>query len=207
MLRLFEGSNRCVKWIVKEAQLLRKVGQIHFKLLCSCQGSLYIYWERRRQFIRLKPLWESEMNCAQEVPNCFLNFTQKSPCRREICQVVHHLCIKIGLRKFYRHIISDGMFPFIGTIWRYCLCSHKHMKSIQHSLFSRDLVVEVHLRRSILCLSVNSFLVCHQLLKIKYKVYSSEFQYNYQWAASFDFVPTLLSSIYYIKDDTGVGDG
>lgn len=54
------------------------------------------------------------------------------------------------------------------------------MKSIQHSLFSRDLVVEVHLRRSIVCLSVNSFLVCHQLLKIKYKVYSSEFQYNYQ---------------------------
>lgn len=151
------------------------------------------------------------MNCACEVLSCFLNFTQKSLSWRETCQVVHNLFTKIGLTKFYRHIISDGMFPFIGTIYiyRYCLHSHKHVKSIRHLLFSRGLVVEVRVRRPVLflCLYVNGFLVCHQLFKTKYKVYSSKFQHNYWWASSFDFVPTFLPSIDYVKDDTGAGDG
>lgn len=148
------------------------------------------------------------MNCAQDIPRGFLNVTEKHPSRREIWQVVHNLFTKIGLTKFYTCIISGGVFPFIGTIYRYCLHSQKQIKLIQCLLFSRGLVVEVHLRSVMfLCLYVNGFLVCHQLFQIKYKVYSSKVQYNYQWAASFDFVPTFLSSVDYVKDDTGVGEG
>lgn len=63
----------------------------------------------------------------------------------------------------YRHIISKVIFHFIGTIYIHCLHSRKPIKLIQHLLFLRGLLVEVHLRRFVmfLCLYVNGFLLCH----------------------------------------------
>lgn len=138
-----EGSNRCVKGVVKEAQSLRKVGWIQLKLLWApavqLPGDPVCLLGEQRTVHRAETFMTKLVELCPGDSQSFSKFhTKKSIQRREIWQVIDNLFTKIGLTKFYRRVISDSVFPFVGTIYRYCLHSHKHVVSPVLALFKRS---------------------------------------------------------------------